>query len=229
MPNTIEEEIIKQTIDKQLKVLEKKLLLTDKNYKLTREQSKNWVKYAVVKEFPMGMPWEGTEEKKQKQGTTNARLVYVLHVSQADYKRMKTLLAYAKEKDVWHKHWGNAAFTIQLPDERSSQGVMTKYIQMVQIHRSVQLSMGAASIEGMIDIDTTFDLRLLPGVDGRQRPRTKTSAKEIFSMMEHNGKKVLICLSTRTNGMSTRYFSSVVEDIKAHVVAFILCPAAQVY
>ena len=29
-PNTIEEEIIKQTMDKELKVLEKKLLLTDK-------------------------------------------------------------------------------------------------------------------------------------------------------------------------------------------------------
>jgi hypothetical protein len=43
------------------------------------------------------------------------------------------------------------------------------------------------------------------------------------------GKKVWICLSTRTNGMSTGYFSSVVKDIKAHVVAFILCPAAQVY
>jgi hypothetical protein len=48
-------------------------------------------------------------------------------------------------------------------------------------------------------------------------------------MMEHNGKKVWICLSTVTNGMSTGYFSSIVENIKEHVAAFILCPAAQVY
>jgi hypothetical protein len=89
--------------------------------------------------------------------------------------------------------------------------------------------MGAASIKGMIDIDTTFNLRLLPGADGKQRLLMKTSVKEIFSMMEHNGNKVWICLSTGMNGMSTGYFSSVVEDIKAHVVAFILCPAAQVY
>jgi hypothetical protein len=61
-------------MDKELKVLENKLLLTNKKYKLTREQSRNWVKYAVVREFPVGMPWEGTEEKKQKQGTSNARL-----------------------------------------------------------------------------------------------------------------------------------------------------------
>jgi hypothetical protein len=89
--------------------------------------------------------------------------------------------------------------------------------------------MGEASIKGMIDINITFDLRLLPGEDGKQRPPMKTSINEIFIMMEHNRKKVWICLSTRTNGMSTGYFSSVVKDIKAHVAAFILCPAAQVY
>ncbi len=86
----------------------------------------------VVGEFPAGMLWEGMEEKKQKQGTNNARLAYILHVYQPHYKQMKTLLAYAKEKDVWHKHWGNTVFTIELPDKRSSQGVKTKFIQMVQ-------------------------------------------------------------------------------------------------
>ena len=59
------------------------------------------------------MPWEGTEEKKQKQGTNNARLAYVLHVYQPNYERMKTLLAYVKEIDLWQKHWGNASFTTE--------------------------------------------------------------------------------------------------------------------
>ena len=57
-PNTIKEDIIKQTIDKKLKKIESTLLLSDKNYKLTREQSKNWIRYAVVKDFLVGMPWE---------------------------------------------------------------------------------------------------------------------------------------------------------------------------
>ncbi len=35
-PNTIEEDIIKQTMDEELKILEKKMLLTNKDYKLTR-------------------------------------------------------------------------------------------------------------------------------------------------------------------------------------------------
>jgi hypothetical protein len=97
-PNTIEEDIIKQTMDKELKKIESTLLLSDKNYKLTREQSKNWIRYAVVKDFPAEMPWEGLEEKKQKQGISNACLAYVLHVHQPDHKRMKNLLACAKAK-----------------------------------------------------------------------------------------------------------------------------------
>ncbi len=101
-PNTIEEDIIKQTMDEELKILENKLLLMNKDYKITSSKSKKWILYAVVREFPAGMPWEGAEEKKQKQGTNNARLAYVLHVHQPDYKKMKTLLAYAKEMAIWH-------------------------------------------------------------------------------------------------------------------------------
>jgi hypothetical protein len=228
-PITIEEDIIKQTMDKELMVLEKKLLLTNMDYKLTKSQSKNWISYAVVREFPAGMPWEGAEERKQKQGTSNARLAYVFHIHQLDYERMKRLLAYAKEMDIWHNHWGNAAFTIEIPDERSAQGVKIKYIQMVQTHGLVQLSMGAALIDGMIDINTPFTLRLLPGADGKPRPPTTTSVREVFSLMEINEEKVWICLSTGSNGMSTGYFLSVVEDIKEHVAAFVLCPEAQLY
>jgi hypothetical protein len=97
---------------------------------------------------------------------------------------------------------------------------------MIQTHGLVQLSKGAASIKGMIDVDTTFNLHLLSGVDGNPHPPTKTLVKEIFSMMELNGKKVWIYLSKGTSGISTGFFLSVIEEIKEHVVAFILCPGA---
>jgi hypothetical protein len=139
---------------------------------------------------------------------------------------MKTLLAYAKEMGLLHKHWGNTSFTIELPEEKSPQGVKTKYVQIVQTHGLVQLSMGAASIESMINIDTSFTLRLLSGADSKPRTPTTTLVREIFSLMEINEKKAWICLSTGSNGM---YFSSVVEDIKQHVAAFVQCPGAQVY
>jgi hypothetical protein len=71
-------------MDEKLQRIENTLILTNKDYKLTREQSKNWMRYTVVKDFLAGMPWEGAEEKKQKQGTSNSRLTYVLHVHQPD-------------------------------------------------------------------------------------------------------------------------------------------------
>jgi hypothetical protein len=75
VPNTIKEDVIRQTLDDKLKGIKQSLLQNDKEYKLTREQLSNWIKYAVVKDFPEGMPWDGAKEKKQKQGTSNPRLV----------------------------------------------------------------------------------------------------------------------------------------------------------
>jgi hypothetical protein len=42
-PNTIEKDITKQIMDKELKKLEGKLLLMNKDYKLTRAQTKKWI------------------------------------------------------------------------------------------------------------------------------------------------------------------------------------------
>ncbi len=72
IPNTIKEEVIQETLDVELTKIEQTLLTTDRTHKLTKEQSKNWIRYAVVRDYPMRMPWEGIEEKKQKRGTTNA-------------------------------------------------------------------------------------------------------------------------------------------------------------
>jgi hypothetical protein len=110
---------------------------------------------------------------------------------------------------------------------------------MVQSYGSIQLNMGAATIKGMLNVDTVFELCLLPDAKGKSRQPTKTMIKEIFSMMtlpNPNPKtghpsthKVWICLSTGTNGMATGYFSSVIPEIRDHVAAFTMCPAAQVY
>ncbi len=83
--NSIEEDVIKETLDKALSELECTLLQTDSKYKLTKDQSQHWINYAVNREFLPGMPWEDAEEKKKKQGGNNARLAYVLQVQQPDY------------------------------------------------------------------------------------------------------------------------------------------------
>ncbi len=146
-----------------------------------------------------------------------------------DYARMKMLLAYAKEWKVWHKHWGNSAFTMEIPMEKSPQAEKTRCIQMIQTHGSIQLSMGTALLEGLINADTTFTLRLLLDADRKARPPTSTSVRKIFSFMEIHDKKVWICMSTGSNGRTTGYFSSMVQEISEHIAAFIACPGAQVY
>jgi hypothetical protein len=98
--------------------------LENNKYKLSKNQRSKWLNYAVMEEFPAEMPWEGAEEKKQKQGTNNACLAYLLHMHEPDYERMKMLLAYAKDWKVWHKHWGNIAFTVEILMEK-------KYIQII--------------------------------------------------------------------------------------------------
>ncbi len=82
VPNSIVEDVIKDTLDKVLSELECTLLQTDSKYKLAKDQRQNWINYAVNREFPPGMPWEDAEEKKKKQGGNNARLAYVLQVYQ---------------------------------------------------------------------------------------------------------------------------------------------------
>ena len=48
-------------------------------------------------------------------------------------------------------------------------------------------------------------------------------------MMEITDKKVWLCVTRESNGIFTGHFSSVVEEIKTYVAAFVRCPAAQVY
>jgi hypothetical protein len=78
VPNSIKENMIKGIVDQVPVDLEYTLLCTDSEYKLTKDQQQNWIKYTVTKEFPPGMHWEDPEEKKKTQGSSNARLAYVL-------------------------------------------------------------------------------------------------------------------------------------------------------
>jgi hypothetical protein len=109
VPNSIEEDVIKDTLDMVLSELERTLLKTDSEYKLTKDQRQNWINYVVTREYPPGMPWEDAGEKKKKQGGNNVRLVYVLQVYQPDYDPISKLCHITKQRKLWVTHWGNTA------------------------------------------------------------------------------------------------------------------------
>jgi hypothetical protein len=100
---------------------------------------------------------------------------------------------------------------------------------MVQTHGSIQLSLGTASINGVVNADLHFTLRLMPDVDRNPRAPTTTSLREIFQMMEVEGRKVWICMVRGSKGNYTGYFSSVVTLISTHITNFVACSGAQVY
>ena len=62
----------------------------------------------------------------------------------------------AKQRKLWANHWGNTAFTVEIPENDCQRGKKIRYIQMVQTHGLVQLSLGAASINRVIDADSKF-------------------------------------------------------------------------
>ena len=175
------------------------------------------------------MPWEDAEEKKKKQGGNNVQLAYVLQEYQPDYNRISKLCHMAKQRKLWANHWGNTAFTVKIPENNSQQRGKVCYIQMVQTHGLVQLSLGAATTNGVIDTNSKFKLRLTPGADRSPRETTQTSLREVFSMMEAKSRMVWICLAKGSNGKYTGYFLSVVEAINDHVRYFMACPGAKVY
>jgi len=106
-------------VDEVLQKLEDELIHDDKDYKLTVRQKGHWIKYAITKEYPGGMPWEDQAEKKKKlQAANNSRLGFVFHVHRPDEQHLATLLERAKYRNLWYEHWGGVAFTVEQPATR---------------------------------------------------------------------------------------------------------------
>jgi hypothetical protein len=159
VPNLISKDIVKETVDEVLQSLEKELIKNDKDYKLTVRRKETWIKYALTKEYPGGMPWEDqAEKKKKKQSSNNAWLAFVFHMHHPNKQRLKTLLDRAKYPNRWHKHWGGVVYMVEQPDFTTLAGVKDRYIGMMQSHGAMQLSMGVAIIPSIVMATRKFML-----------------------------------------------------------------------
>ena len=58
-----------------------------------------------------------------------------------------------------------------------------KYIQMVNVHATIQLIIGHATLPRILDLDTKFSLPRLPDADGRRDP-TEMLVRDVLSMMK---------------------------------------------
>lgn len=84
-------------IDSILKPLEKVLMKEDPtNVSKVRHSKMNWINYTVVKEYPHGLPWEATEDGKDR--LPNRRLTLCFQVAEEDNERLESLLKNARER-----------------------------------------------------------------------------------------------------------------------------------
>jgi hypothetical protein len=68
-PNSIDKKQILNVMDAELKELDREERNNPKS-PVNHFNKREWVKYAITKEYPPGMPWEGTKKQKQRLGTS---------------------------------------------------------------------------------------------------------------------------------------------------------------
>ncbi len=100
-------------------------------------------------------------------------------------------------------HWGGVAFTVEQPDFSTPAGVKDRYIEMVQSHGTMQLSMGAAKIPGIVTVTRKFTLRVTPDETGEPCEPTEKTLMDILRMMEIADKKVWPCIVRESNSIHT--------------------------
>jgi hypothetical protein len=106
-----------------------------------KDDNNSWRTPLVKKKRDKSKHLRARKARRDRRGN-NARLAYVLQVYQPNYNRISKLCHMAKQRKLWANHWGNTAFTVEIPENNSQQGKKVRYIQMVQTHGSVQLASG---------------------------------------------------------------------------------------
>ncbi len=121
-------------------------------------------------------------------------MAFVFHVLWPEEQCIAALLGRVKYLNLWQEHWGGVAFTVEQPDFTTPPGVKDRYIEMVQSHKAMKLSMGAATIPGIITATRKFMLRLTPDENGKPWVPAEKSLMDILCMMEVVDKTAWLCI-----------------------------------
>ena len=120
-------------------------------------------KYAIIKEWPGGMPW--TNRKPGEKYEDNGRKTFVYMVARKDAHKLNKLLEVAKDLNLWAGTWGEKVFTLQMvPNPKEGDDVETEdrreeYQNLVRENGSLAMSRGCTVLRGCHDYETKFTLR----------------------------------------------------------------------
>jgi hypothetical protein len=236
VPNTYEAQRVKAIADTELKRLETVMQVDDpENFPLYRDQGqRGWMKFEVIKDWPEGMPWENDGDSRKKR-EPNGRLCFQFIVKTEHNQRFESLLAAAKDRDMWRAPFGKYAHTIKMPprdvpeEELFTEGELANYIQCIMNHGSIQLSYGATDIAGLYNAEESVTLRRLPGLRDEDRTPIIKNVRDVMMAMEVEGEDMWVSLLKSTKGKYTGHFSGVMPAIQAHVTQWAEAPAANIY
>ena len=111
IPMTANLSKVRELVNGVLKLLEQELMKDDPDHFPTYLHDRtDWVEYSMMKSMPCGMPYEKYDSNAEWK--PNGRLSFVFQVADQDTTRLFSLLAMAKEKNLWKDVFGKAAFTV---------------------------------------------------------------------------------------------------------------------
>ena len=177
------------------------------------------------------MPWEPKVEGVLT--TPNGRLALCFQVSKEVSPRLEALLEEAKERELWKYIFGSTAFTVKMiptqraMEDRNLRSRRPKYVQMVQTHGSIMLSLGLVC-PGLINFGKRCVLRRVYNEENNFPAITK-STQDIIRYARFDGKKVWILSIPGSSGAVTAYFFTGIDGLEKHIQNWILCPPTQIF
>jgi hypothetical protein len=135
----------------------------------------------------------------------------VFQTARKDNTRLEALLCESKDRNLWKDIFGETAYMVRMALTSRSGKHKTlarkrdKYVEMVQTHGAVQLSLGQATIEDLVNFQRKFIL-CRTDKNWEDVPLHQKSIQIIMMYEKLNREKVRTSALENENGALTGYF-----------------------
>lgn len=185
--------------------------------------------FAITLGQPQGLPFVRNEGAVDKYipPPKERRSLHIM-CSTSDFEVLAKLTEHAKTQDLWRPSFGMCYPTIA-PQIDCDEDRLERYVQMVNIHESVQRCYANTVVSGLCNVDKEFTLRKDDGNTATFTARQLLSHIKVYDPVARKTVPVFLCLLRRDDLRYHAYFPGGNEEIRAYVEAFRRCPGPQLY
>jgi hypothetical protein len=180
----------------------------------------------IILTYPQGLLYIAKEDTKY---TPPSRERHCLHImcTSSDFDEFAKLTEIAKTNDLWQPAFGMCYPTIA-PQVGGNDEKLDRYIQMVEIHESVQHCY-ANTLSGLSNVDREFTFRKDDGTSATINVRKLLAHIKVWDPVPEKFVPVFLCLLCCDDQRYHAYFPGGNDTIKEYVEAFRKCPGPQLY